>query len=97
MKLPEAFDCYLRERELEISNARHEWDCAKPLRTFFEGSGSTRSWATTSAATKRTAFAEGKKPKTVMLGRDPSTANDLERMLCCLALRRFLQKNQRLC
>ena len=97
MKLPEAFDCYLRERELEISNARHEWDCAKPLRTFVEGSGSTRSWATTSAATKRTAFAEGKKPKTVMLGRDPSTANDLERMLCCLALRRFLQKNQRLC
>src|SRR5712692_4054634 len=26
--LPEAFDRYLKERELEISNARHEWDCS---------------------------------------------------------------------
>ena len=67
LKLPEAFDRYLKERELEISNARHEWDCSKPLRTFFEGRRLDRITGDDIRAFQARRIAQGKKPKTANL------------------------------
>ena len=65
--LPEAFDRYLKERELEISNARHEWDCSKPLRVFFQGKRLNQIAADDIRAYQAHRIGQGKKPKTVNL------------------------------
>ena len=65
--LPEAFDRYLKERELEISNARHEWACSKPLRAFFEGKRLNQITADDIRAYQAHRIGQGKKPKTVNL------------------------------
>jgi integrase len=65
--LPEAFDRYLKERELEISNARHEWDCSKPLRAFFQRRRLNQIAANDIRAYQAHRIGQGKKPKTVNL------------------------------
>ena len=65
--LAEAFDRYLKERELEISNARHEWDCSKPVRAFFQGRRLNQIAADDIRAYQANRIGQGKKPKTVNL------------------------------
>ena len=67
--LPAAFDRYLnlKERELEITNARHEWDCSKPLRTFFQGKRLNQITDDDVRAYQAHRIGQGKKPKTVNL------------------------------
>jgi hypothetical protein len=65
--LPEAFDRYLKERELEISNARHEWDCAKPLRAFFQSKRLNQIAADDIRSYQAHHIGQGKKSKTVNL------------------------------
>jgi integrase len=65
--LTEAFDRYLEERKLEISNARHEWDCSKPLRIFFQGRRLNQITADDIRAYQAYRIGQGKKPKTVNL------------------------------
>jgi len=66
-RLEEAFDRYLKERGLEISNVRHEWDCPKPLRTFFQGIRLTQITPDNIRAYQSHRIGQGKKPKTVNL------------------------------
>jgi len=63
----EAFDRYLKERELEISNARHEWDCSKPLRAFFNGKRLNQITADDIRAYQAYRVGQGKKHKTANL------------------------------
>jgi integrase len=65
--LQEAFDRYLKERELEISNARHEWDCSKLLRAFLHGKRLNQITADDIRAYQAHRIGQGKKPKTVNL------------------------------
>jgi integrase len=67
MKLPEAFDRYLREREIEISNARHERDCSKPLVTFFGNKRLSQILGDDIRRFQAHRLAQGKKPKTANL------------------------------
>jgi len=67
VNLSEAFDRYLKERELEISNARHEWDCSKPLRAFFQGRRLNQIAGDDIRAYQAHRIGQGKKPKTVNL------------------------------
>src|SRR5437870_4549186 len=62
--LCEAFEQYLKQRELEISNARHEWDCSKPLRAFFLGKRLNQITADDVRAYQAHRIGQGKKPKT---------------------------------
>ena len=65
--LPEAFDRYLKERELEITNARHEWDCSKPLRAFFQAKRLSQITSDDIRAYQAHRIGQRKKPKTVNL------------------------------
>jgi integrase len=67
VSLTEAFDRYLVERQIEISNARHESDCSKPLRTFFQNKRLNQITAEDIRAFQAHRMAQGKKPKTVNL------------------------------
>jgi len=67
VSVPEAFDRYLKERELEISNARHEWDCSKPLRAFFQGKRLNQITGDDIRAYQAHRIGQGKKPKTANL------------------------------
>lgn len=67
VSLTEAFDRYLVERQIEISNARHESDCSKPLRAFFQNRRANQITAEDIRAFQAHRVAQGKKPKTVNL------------------------------
>jgi integrase len=91
VNLPEAFDRYLKERELEISNARHEWDCSKPLRSFFESKRLNQITGDDIRAFQAHRIGQGKKPKTVNL-----EVGLLLRLLKRAKLRHFVADDVRL-